>query len=512
MNLRMLTSPVASAWFAVTVIACAPSNQGTQVGSPGPASTATPAGSAAPATTASPSGTAQTPAPAEPAPLGPPLKPAAKGAFATGEYRNLFAELGHKPAEIDAKIAKAYEQLFHGDPKEQAVLFPAGKNANGPKAYIMDIGNNDVRSEGMSYGMMIAVQVDRKDDFDALWNWAKSHMYHADPKHPGFSYFSWQMHPDGTAMDENPAPDAEEYFATALLFASNRWGNGKGIYDYKKEAFGILDAMKNRKPITGPVNKDKRKTTLHSLFNTEHKMVRFTPDADNFAKNGDHTDPSYHLPAFYDLWAAWGPEADRAFWAEAAKASRDYFVKTTHPKTGLAPDYANFDGTPKGASWDAGTANFRQDAFRTAMNWSVDAAWWAKDPRQTELSDRLLAFFEAQGPKYKGNFTLEGKPIVDYDSLGLVAANAVAALAATHPRAWRFVEELYQREAPTGKWRYYDGMLYTMSLLHLSGKFRIITPQEHAAAPAAGKAPAAKAPAAAAKAPAAAPAAAAAKK
>ncbi|WP_437654514.1 glycosyl hydrolase family 8 [Sorangium sp. So ce1182] len=488
MNLRMLTFPVVSSWFAFTVIACAPSNQGNQVGSPGQASAVSPASSVAPPDTSSQSGAAQAPAAAEPAPQRPPLRPAAKGAYSTGEYRNLFAELGHKPADIDAKIAKAYEQLFHGDPKEQAVLFAAGKNADGPKAYIMDIGNGDVRSEGMSYGMMIAVQVDRKDDFDALWNWARSHMYHAEPRHPGFGYFSWQMRPDGTAIDENPAPDAEEYFATALLFASHRWGNGKGIYDYRKEALNLLGAMKNRKSITGTVNAGKRKATLLSLFNAEHKMVRFTPDSDNFAKNGDHTDPSYHLPAFYELWALWGPEADRAFWAEAAKVSRDYFVKTTHPKTGLAPDYANFDGTPKAASWDAGTANFRYDAFRTAMNWSVDAAWWAKDPRETELSDRILAFFESQGPKYKANFTLEGKPIVEHDSLGLVSMNGVAALAATHPRAWNFVEDVYQREAPTGKWRYYDGMLYTMSLLHLSGKFRVIMPPaQPAASAAAGK-------------------------
>jgi hypothetical protein len=77
-------------------------------------------------------------------------------------------------------------------------------------------------------------------------------------------------------------------------------------------------------------------------FNAEYKMVRFTPDM----KRPDHTDPSYHLPAFYELWARWGPEADRSFWAEAAKVSRDFFQKATNPTTGLAPDYANFDGTP----------------------------------------------------------------------------------------------------------------------------------------------------------------------
>ena len=414
---------------------------------------------------------------AQPPVLGPPLEPPKQGAFTTGSYRNLFVELGKPKAEVDAKIAGAYQQLFHGEPKEQAVMFEAGSNSQGPLAYIMDIAHGDVRSEGMSYGMMIAVQLDHKQDFDALWNWAKTYMYRANEDHPAHGFFSWQMRPDGTPIDEMPAPDGEEYFAMALLFAANRWGSGKGIYDYKREAFVLLDDMVHRQPITGTVNRT-RTTTGVALFNSEHKMVRFTPDMDNFKKNSVHTDPSYHLPAFYELWALWGPEQDRAFWREAAQVSRDYFVKVTHPTTGLAPDYAHFDGKPKAASWDKDTVHFRFDAWRTAMNWAMDAVWWAKDPRQAELSDRLLEFFAAQGSSYPNRFTLEGQPIGKDSSLGLISTNAVAALAATHPRAWRFVETLYQQSPPTGQWRYYDGLLYLMSLLHVSGRFRIITPEE----------------------------------
>ena len=85
------------------------------------------------------------------------------GAFATGNYRNLFVEAGHSQKEVTEKVNAAFQQLFHGDPCTQAVYFPAGKNANGPLAYIRDIANNDVRSEGMSYGMMIAVQLRQKE-------------------------------------------------------------------------------------------------------------------------------------------------------------------------------------------------------------------------------------------------------------------------------------------------------------------------------------------------------------
>ncbi len=51
--------------------------------------------------------------------------------------------------------------------------------------------------------------------------------------------------------------------------------------------------------------------------------------------------------------------------------------------------------------------------------------------------------------------------------------NAVASLAATQPRARQFVEALWNLTIPSGRYRYYDGMLYLLGLLHCSGEFRI---------------------------------------
>jgi len=403
-----------------------------------------------------------------------PMKNPSKGAgaFATGKYRNLFAETGHSPEEVTGKINTAFKQLFHGDPNTQAVYFPAGTNTNGQLAYIYDINSRDVRSEGMSYGMMIAVQLDKKVEFDAIWNWAKTHMYHDDPKHPGYGYFSWSVKRDGKPNDEMPAPDGEEYFAMALYFAAGRWGNGTGIYNYKAQADQLLTHMRHRKLITGPTVIGPR--TAGNLFEPEHKMVRFTPDVDNWK----HTDPSYHLPAFYELWALWGPERDRSFWAEAAVVSRDFFQRVTHPTTGLAPDYANFDATAWASPWNPRSANFQVDAWRTAMNWSMDWAWWAKDTREQQLSDRLQALFESQGMSdYKSHFKLDGTPTGGAHSTGLVAMNAVASLAATHERSKQFVEALWNTSIPSGQHRYYDGMLYMLGILHCGGQFRIWPPQ-----------------------------------
>ncbi|WP_438043658.1 glycosyl hydrolase family 8 [Sorangium sp. So ce128] len=405
--------------------------------------------------------------------------PGGSGAVDTGEYRNLFVENGRTQDEVNAKIAAAWDHLFKGDPAEEAVYFAQEENDNGPLAQIRDIASEDVRSEGMSYGMMIAVQTDHQAEFNALWNWAKTYMFHADETHPAYGYFSWQMNFDGTPLDEMPAPDGEEYFATALYFASGRWGNGEGIYNYRAEADRLLDLMKNRPEITGESfgNGETRTTTGSTLFNTENHQIRFTPDTGNFETNGDHTDPSYHLPAFYEIWAKYGPEADRAFWSEAAEVSRGYFHLAAHPETGLTPDYANFDGTPKAASWKPESVDFRFDAWRTAMNWSVDWAWWAKDERQQELSDRIQAFFEAQGAEYGNQFSLDGEALSADHSSGLVAMNAAASLAAKGPRSADFVQALWDLDPPSGQYRYYDGMLYFMALLHVGGQFQAYAPQ-----------------------------------
>jgi len=394
-------------------------------------------------------------------------RPAAAGSVATGHYPNLFAEAGYSQAQIDAKVQAAFQQLFHGDRDEQTVYYEAGANERGPLGYIYDVNSADVRSEGMSYGMMIAVQLNRKQEFDAIWNWAKTHMYHANREHPAYGYFAWSVKPSGEPNDEMPAPDGEEYFITALYFAAARWGSGAGIYDYRAEADRLLTDILHREAITGVTRRGEM--TAIDLFDKDAKMVRFTPDM----VNAQHTDASYHLPAFYEVWARVGPANDRAFWHEAAQVSRDYFQRAAHPRTGLTPDYGNFDATPWAAPWRADAKDFRYDAWRSTMNWSVDWSWWASDPREVELSNRLQAFFEAEGlDTYQSLYTLDGQKLGGGQTTGLVAMNATAGLAADHPRRLEFARALWERPIPSGRYRYYDGMLYLMALLHSSGQYK----------------------------------------
>ncbi len=388
-----------------------------------------------------------TPAPSPTAALAP------AGAFATGQYRNLFSEmLGKSDAEIQAKLDAAWQQLFYGDDSTQRVYYPVGDDM----AYVMDIGNDDVRSEGMSYGMMIAVQMDKQAEFDRIWTWAKTYLYQTDGPYQG--YFAWHAKPTGEKLHANPASDGEEWFVMALLFASNRWGDGTGIYDYRAEAQAILDTM---------LHKEEQGSDLATnMFDADTKQVVFVP---TIGRDSGFTDPSYHLPAFYELWARWA-DKDNDFWLAAAEASRAFFKTTAHPQTGLMPDYARFDGAPTGGEH----ADFRFDAFRAAANVAVDYAWFAADPWQVEQSNRLLEFFYGQGiDRYVNQYTLDGQPLSRDRSTGLIAMNAVAALAAASDKAPAFVQALWDAPIPTGRWRYYDGLLYMLALLHASGNFRI---------------------------------------
>jgi oligosaccharide reducing-end xylanase len=462
------------------------------------------------------------------------------GAYKTGKYRDLFAENGHPAAETQARLEKAFQQFFHGDAATERVYFEAGSNANGPLAYMTDWANNDARTEGMSYGMMIAVQMNHKHEFDAIWNWSNTYMLITDPANPNVGYFAWSMNTDGTPRSTGPAPDGEEYYAMALLFAANRWGNGQGVYNYQEQANRILRGMVHRevKTGTGPfkIHPDDQPQAagagagrnFMSPNNYERQQAQadlaielkgegkdpaqagagrrfggggigggnftFTPrpssagpmmDVDHFMIKftpdtgaNNSTDASYHLPGFYELFARWGPKDDRDFWLKAADVSRDMFPKVVGANTGLSPDRNNFDETEI-TGRNGQPTDFGYDSWRTVSNWSFDYAWFRKDPNETILSDRLQKFLIWQGiSMFADRYTLDGKPLSTRHSVGMVAAAAAGSLAATRgPNEKAFVEELWRTPMPMGEQRYFDGMLYIFNMLHASGNFRIWMPQ-----------------------------------
>ncbi len=384
--------------------------------------------------------------------------PASAPAFESGRYRNLFAEhLGKTEAELDAKLAAVWQQFAIGDPATERLFYTTADGMT----YVPDINNNDVRTEGQSYGLMLAVQMDRRAEFDRIWKWTKRYMFHPEGKFAG--YFGWHCRYDGTRISQGPAPDGEEWFVMALFFAAHRWGNGEGIFHYEQEAQTLLKHMLH--------NNEAGDGSVTPMFDRKEKQIVFTPHP----PGSKFTDPSYHLPAFYELWARWAADpADRAFLAEAAEVSRKHFRAAAHPVTGLMPDYSNFDGTPR---LSRGHEHFRFDAFRTIGNVALDWSWFGKDKWQVEQSNRVLAFLAAQGPNLPNNYTLDGQALTQDYSPGLPAMAAVGALAANNDAAKLFVQRLWDMPIPAGEKRYYDGLLYFLALLQTGGRYQIHGPR-----------------------------------
>ncbi len=391
-----------------------------------------------------------------------------QGAFKTREYRNLFAELGYSQADIDAKLKEVFDGVFYGKDK---VYFEVGDDM----AYISDIKNKDVRTEGMSYGMMIAVQFDRKDIFDRLWRWGKKYMQHQDGQLKG--YFAWSCRTDGTRNSQGPASDGELYYVTALIFASNRWGNDGGI-NYLAEARNILDCSMMKTGMDRP----------QPFINVEHQLITFTPDT----WGGRFTDPSYHVPAFYEVWARWAGDGRSNFWRQCAQKSREYLHRSIHPVTGLTPDYNNYDGTLVGGRGIIGDA-FRFDSWRVPMNIALDYSWACEDREwQQGYANRIQNFLYAQGidtfvDQYNVDGTLPDRVLGAgghtklRHSLGLVATSAAASLVCTHTKGREFVDRLWNaRHEPYDDGyfdAYYDGLLRLFAFMHLSGNYRIIFPK-----------------------------------
>lgn len=378
-----------------------------------------------------------------------------QGAFHTGQYRNVIAEFGlASEQETSARLQETWDQLFgeNGDHEETRIYYEAGPDMG----YLLDTGNLDVRTEGMSYGMMMAVQMDRRDIFDKIWRWAITYMYMTEGENAG--YFAWSCLPDGSRNSHGPAPDGEEYFALALFFASHRWGDGEGIFDYGRQARDLL------------------RTCLHKgedgvgrpMWNPENKLIKFIPHC-------EFTDPSYHLPHFYELFALWAYPEDRAFWREAAQASRAYLKTACHPVTGLAPEYAFYDGTPNHVR---GFGHFFSDSYRVAANVGLDWEWFRADPWNVKEANRIQAFFADKDPSDLRRYTIAGEPF-DEPALhptGLIATNAMASLAADGPHARQMAELFWRTPIRTGDRRYYDNCLYFFAMLALTGNYRIWMP------------------------------------
>lgn len=371
------------------------------------------------------------------------------GAFENGVYPNFLQEIGVSDEQARDIIEKSFNIIFFHD--EENFCHHTDEDA----WCLVDTGNNDARTEGMSYGMMMCVQMNRKDIFDKLWSFSERYMLIKEGPNKG--YFRWSVHIDGTSNSDGPAPDGEEYFAMALFMASARWGNGEGSFNYSARAREILrHAVHQHEMIQGG----------EPMWEPQNALIRFVPGM-------KISDPSYHLPHFYELFSLAADEEDRDFWKKAARASRKYISLTSDQNTGLSPEYAGYDGKTVllfGKPWV-----YYSDAYRVVENIALDCIWFGREPALCKVATKIQDFFAKQDMDNLKAYKLDGTPQSEpaMHPTAIRAVLGAASVASESEHRIRFLKQFSDLPMRKGVRRYYDNCLYFFCLLMLTGNYKI---------------------------------------
>jgi endoglucanase len=193
----------------------------------------------------------------------------------------------------------------------------------------------DTVSEGQAYAMLMAVAVDDRNRFDAVWTWTKTNLLGPS----GTLAWHWK---DGVIIDANAATDADVDAARALALAADRFG----VASYRADAVALSAAVLTENVVY---------TSAGPLL-APGPWARTTPYFAN---------PSYIAPAAF---AQLGDVSDDTRWPQLAASGIALLRGVTKEGNNLPPDWMIVDsgGTPLASSSPGGAAvAYSYDAFRT---------------------------------------------------------------------------------------------------------------------------------------------------
>ena len=219
--------------------------------------------------------------------------------------------------------------------------------------------NNDTRSEGVGYGMVIAAYFGDQPTFDGLWD------YYQRASSNGL--MNWRR--DGCAAggggnDTGSAADADIDAAFGLIVANKQWGG------YAADASAIVGRIRG------------------ALFQNGCQGILLA--GSQFAACGC-INPSYIPPGYYP---AFGAADQAAFWTTARTNSYTYFAAVSDNTTGLVPAWSQSNGglqlacngTPQ-VSGGGQTNEFQADAARTPWRVAMDYQWTGDARAKQFLTD-----------------------------------------------------------------------------------------------------------------------------
>jgi endo-1,4-beta-D-glucanase Y len=309
---------------------------------------------------------------------------------------------------------------------------------------------NDAVSEGIGYGMLIAVFMNDKPMFDTLWSYAKS-------KLDGKGLMTWCMPSGaGSCSGSGSATDGDEDMAYALLMATKQWSGGT----YSADALALIkNILKNE--VSGGV----------------------LEGGDSF-NNANELDPSYFTPSYYRAFAAFDT-ADSSGWMAVLDKSYSILASATGAD-GLVPNWVNTSGAGVTVVNAMVDSDFGYDAcrvpFRIGMDYCING-----EPRAQTYAQAIAAFYSSKSTATSlsgivdGYTTTGGKP---GGTLGSYAAGmaftgpaGVAAMAAGLNPLRDIVYATLRADTTqsamkvSGTFSYYHASWGVLSLMAMSGNF-----------------------------------------
>ena len=204
--------------------------------------------------------------------------------------------------------------------------------------YVENCGSNMARvkfdntsetvSEGIAYGMLIAVYAGDKDLFDRLWAFYKNNMN-------GNGVMNWKISGcSNSTLGYNGATDAELDAAMALIVASKQWPTSTSPHNYVTDNVDLINAIKDWEVSTSD--------------GTYYNGDMWHPDCRN---------PSYQAPAYsraFKLFMAENGNNQDAFWDNVASGTENLFENNAHASSGLSTNWCLPSGIPSGSCSGSG--------------------------------------------------------------------------------------------------------------------------------------------------------------
>jgi endo-1,4-beta-D-glucanase Y len=223
-------------------------------------------------------------------------------------------------------------------------------------------------SEGMGYGMLLALYFDDETTFDQLYAYVVAH-------ENSEGHMDWHLDQNGvpTTSDggTNAATDGDEDMAMALYGASIRWGSSSR-YTYLVEAKRLIGAIRN----------------YELSFNGSTPYLI----SDDNTYSGDinsNTDPSYFSPAWYQTF--YNITADNT-WLSVSGSCASILAAATNGATGLTPNWCQTNGSQSPYHNSAYDYQWGYDAFRCSFRQAINFSWFDTSASQ-QYASKVGAFY-----------------------------------------------------------------------------------------------------------------------